>query len=177
MPKRRGNSEGSIYQAKDGRWRGEISLGYQPDGKPRRKIVYGVTRADVSEALKKLLRNQQLGYDLKPTKVTLKAFLETWLLEVVTPKLKPATIQSYEWLIRDHIVPAIGAKVLESLTARDVQLCINGVVGKDLSPRSAAHALATLRWPSERRRNGSLFRGTLLHWSMRREANGIRRKL
>ena len=38
MSKRRGNSEGSIYQAKDGRWRGEVSLGYKPDGKPRRKI-------------------------------------------------------------------------------------------------------------------------------------------
>jgi integrase len=145
MPKRRGNSEGTIYQAKDGRWRGEVSLGYKPDGKPRRKIVYGITRGEVAEQLKKLLRNQQLGYDLKPTKMTLKAFLETWLVEVVTPKLKPATIQSYEWLIKDHIVPALGVKILESLTPRDVQLCINGMVAKALSPRSAAHALATLR--------------------------------
>ena len=117
----------------------------RPDGKPRRKIVYGVTRADVSEELKKLLRNQQLGYDLKPTKMTLKAFLETWLVEVATPKLKPATIQSYTWLIRDHIVPSIGDKLLESLTPRDVQTCVNQMLAKDLSPRSAMHALATLR--------------------------------
>lgn len=145
MPKRRGNSEGSIYQAKDGRWRGEVSLGYKPDGKPRRKIVYGLTRADVSEELKKLLRNQQLGYDLKPARTTLKAFLETWLVEVATPKLKPATIQSYTWLIRDHISPSIGNKLLESLTPRDVQACVNQMLAKDLSPRSAMHALATLR--------------------------------
>ena len=95
MAKRRGNSEGSIYQGKDGRWRGEVSIGYKPDGKPRRKVLYGRTRSEVSEELKKLLRNQQLGYDLKPTRMTLGAFLDTWLVEVATPKLKPATIQSY----------------------------------------------------------------------------------
>jgi integrase len=145
MPKRRGNSEGSIYQAKDGRWRGEVSLGYNPDGKPRRKIIYGITRAEVSEELKKLLHAQQQGYELKPTKMTVKAFLEAWLIEVVIPNRRPATIQSYEWLIRDHLVPAIGAKILESLTPRDVRLCINGIVAKDLSKRTAAHALATLR--------------------------------
>jgi integrase len=145
MAKRRGNSEGSIYQCKDSRWRGEISLGYKSNGRPRRKVLYGTTRAEVSEALKKLLRDQQQGYELKPTRMTVKAFLETWLHEVAIPNLKPATIQSYQWLIRDHIVPAIGAKILESLTARDVQSCINGIVAKGLSKRSAAHALATLR--------------------------------
>lgn len=145
MPKRRGNSEGTIYQGKDGRWRGEVSLGYKPDGKPRRKILYGRTRAEVSEDLKKLLRNQQLGYDLRPTRMTLRAFLETWLVEVATPKLKPATIQSYTWLIRDHISPSIGNKLLESLTPRDIQMCVNQMLAKDLSPRSAMHGLATLR--------------------------------
>jgi integrase len=145
MSKRRGNSEGSIYETKDGRWRAEVSLGYKADGKPRRKVLYGVTRAEVSEALKVLLRNQQLGYDLKPTKMTVEAFLETWMLEVVTPNLRPATIQSYGWLIKDHIVPAIGKRILELLTPRDVQLCINAMVAKHLSKRSAAHALATLR--------------------------------
>ena len=29
MSKRRGSGEGSIYQAKDGRWRAEVSLGYK----------------------------------------------------------------------------------------------------------------------------------------------------
>ena len=145
MAKRRGDGEGSIYLQKDGRWRGEISLGYKTDGRPRRKVLYGRTRADVSGELKPLLRNQQLGYDVKPIKMTLEAFLGTWLIEVATPKLKPATIQSYEWLIKDHIVPAIGTKILESLKPRDVQLCINRIVEKGLSPRSAAHALATLR--------------------------------
>ena len=33
--RRRGNSEGSIYQGKDGRWRGEVSLGHKADGKHR----------------------------------------------------------------------------------------------------------------------------------------------
>jgi integrase len=145
MAKRRGNSEGSIYQCQDGRWRGEISIGYKPNGRPKRKVIYGATRVEVSDGMKVLLRNQQQGFEIKPVKLTLKSFLETWMLEVAAPKLRPATIQSYEWLIKNHIVPAIGDKILESLTPRDVQLCINGMVAKKMSPRSAAHALATLR--------------------------------
>jgi len=57
----RGSGEGSIYQPADGRWCAQVSLGYKPGGKPHRKLLYGKTRADVSEALKRVLRDQQMG--------------------------------------------------------------------------------------------------------------------
>ena len=55
MAKRRGSGEGTIYERKDGRWCAQVSFGYK-DGKPHRKLLYGKTRLDVSEALKKVLR-------------------------------------------------------------------------------------------------------------------------
>ena len=38
---RRANNEGSICKRKDGRWVGYVSVGFDEDGKPKRKYVYG----------------------------------------------------------------------------------------------------------------------------------------
>ena len=37
---RRANGEGSIFQRKDGRWTGYVTLGYKKDGSPIRKFAY-----------------------------------------------------------------------------------------------------------------------------------------
>ena len=50
--KRRGRGEGGVYRRADGTWAGIVSLGYGPDGKRRRKFVYGATK---QEALEKIL--------------------------------------------------------------------------------------------------------------------------
>ena len=42
MAKRRGNGEGSItYRKKDKRWQGSCIVGYDENGKPRRKYFTG----------------------------------------------------------------------------------------------------------------------------------------
>ena len=48
-----------MYQRKDGRWVGAISV---PGG--RRKYYYGGSRKEVANALKRALRDQQLGATL-----------------------------------------------------------------------------------------------------------------
>ena len=45
---RRGNNEGSIFQTKDGKWLGQVTIGYKEDGKPKRKTFTGRTRAEVA---------------------------------------------------------------------------------------------------------------------------------
>jgi integrase len=79
MANRRGSGEGSIYQRKDGRWCAQVSLGYKPGGKPHRKLLYGKTRNEVSEAMKRTLRDQQLGLTITSERQTLKQFLIDWL--------------------------------------------------------------------------------------------------
>lgn len=61
MPKRRGHNEGSIYQTKDGKWRGAVSLGWSVAGKQRRKYVTGTSRADVSRKISRILADHQRG--------------------------------------------------------------------------------------------------------------------
>lgn len=43
--RRRGHNQGSIYQLKDGTWRGAVSFVDASDGKRRRKYVSGQSRA------------------------------------------------------------------------------------------------------------------------------------
>ena len=51
MGKRRGHGEGSFYQRKDGRWVGEVLLGWE-DGRRQRKFVYGRTRRGAADKLR-----------------------------------------------------------------------------------------------------------------------------
>ena len=51
---RRGNNEGTIYQRNDGRWCGQITIGYKADGKPERKTAYGKTRIEVIEIISEI---------------------------------------------------------------------------------------------------------------------------
>lgn len=58
---KRGQSEGSIYKRDDGRWVAQMTVGYDVNGKRKRKYVYGDTRDAVREQLVTLLHQQQQG--------------------------------------------------------------------------------------------------------------------
>lgn len=46
---RRGKNEGSVYRRKDGKWVGQVTVGYHPDtGKPIRKYTYANTREEAA---------------------------------------------------------------------------------------------------------------------------------
>ena len=145
MPKHRGAGEGSIYQTKDGRWRGEISLGYKPDGKALRKIHYGKTRNEVSAAMKHTLRDQQLGITITSEKQTLKQFLSDWMENTVKPKNRTQTYRSYEWITRVHLIPALGHLPLQKLSPQKLQAFLNERHSTGLSATTIKHINATLR--------------------------------
>ena len=59
MPKRkRGNSEGSIYKMKDGRWRAAVSLGWKQNAVGekiwKRRVITAVTRHEVADQMSAL---------------------------------------------------------------------------------------------------------------------------
>ena len=159
MSKRRGDGEGSIYQAKDGRWRAEVSLGYKPDGKPKRKIIYGKTRGEVSNDLKIALRDQQQGVNIRPERQLVSAFLQSWLDDVVKLKNRPQTMRSYGWIIQSHLKPALGKLALDKLTPQHIQSFLAERHASGLSPTTVKHIRATLRAAlSHAERQGSVHR-------------------
>lgn len=143
MGKRRGHGDGAIYQrASDGRWTAAVEAP-QVSGKRRRKTVYGTTRAEVAGKLRDLHVAQAQGQDLGQRTRTLRAWLEEWA-DTRRPDLRYSTMRSYDWLIASHIVPVLGKKRLDRLTASDVSGLIMAKRAT-LSPTTVGHILRLLR--------------------------------
>jgi len=141
---RRGNTEGSIYQRKDGRWTASIDLGYG-SGRRRRKAFYGATRREVADKLTAALRARQQGLPIVGERLTLAAFLTRWLEDSARPTLRPRTFASYSMIVNYHLSPALGRVALARLTPDAVQRYLNDKGAAGLSSRSVQYHHAVLR--------------------------------
>lgn len=144
MKRRRGRAEGSIYQRKDGRWTGVVSVWYRR-GKRVRRHVYGSTRRQVQEKLTRILRDQHNGIEPPPASQTVRSFLTEWLETAAKPRLRPRTFIGYKKHIEAHIVPALGALRLHALSPQQVQAMLSGLQVKRLSPATIRGVRAVLR--------------------------------
>ena len=141
---KRGNNEGSIYKRDDGRWVASVSLGRE-DGKPKHKYFYADTRKEAQELLAKAMHEVQQGIPLPAERLTVGVYLDQWLSEVATSKVRRKTFVVYQQLIRLHLKPGLGHKVLANLTPREVQLFLNKKLDVGLSPQTVKHLHAILR--------------------------------
>lgn len=142
---RRGQNEGSIYQRKDGRWVARLPLGYE-GGRRRRKDYYGRTRREVQEKLNRGLADLHRGVmPSRDERLTVSAFLESWIRDNVAPSVRPSTLRTYEYIVRVHLVPTLGRTPLVRLSPQDVQRVVNEKARSGLSPRSVSHVRAVLR--------------------------------
>src|SRR5436305_1493943 len=113
---KRGRGEGSIYRRKDGRWTAEISL---EGGKS--KFLYGKTRREVQEKLKKALYEQQQGMLVTGPQQKVGQFLTHWLEDAHKQSIRPRTYERYEEIVRLHLAPGIGYHQLQKLSAQHLQ--------------------------------------------------------
>lgn len=141
----RGHNEGTIYQTADGKWRGAVFLGVSPAGKPRRKYVSGRTKVEVKDKVKRILSDHDRGLPVSTKSQTVQQFLESWLESVVKPNERPRTYESYESIVRVHLVPSIGRHRLEKLTAQHIQTMLTEKRAAGLSGRSLLNIRAIIR--------------------------------
>jgi integrase len=138
--KRRGNNEGSIYQRKDGLWAGSISLS---NGK--RKVVYAKNRKEVAQKLAQVQRAVADGQPVGKERITVRQWLETWLNENATNRVRPKTLHRYKEIVNLHLIPRLGHIRLNKLTPTDVEHARNEALASGQSPRSVHHHRAVLR--------------------------------
>lgn len=143
MAKRRGHGEGSITQLEDGRWQARVDLGIV-EGKRKRKALYGKTRKEVADKLKKALADQQDGLPLVGERQTVAQYLTRWLEDSARPTLRPCTFLRYEQLIRLHAVPYIGKVALARLTPQQLASLYSERLKAGQSPRSVEFLHAVL---------------------------------
>jgi integrase len=152
VSKKRGNGEGSITKRKDGRWMARYTV-HTSNG-PKRKTVYGRTRQEVATKLAKAIADKDGGIELDPTNVTVDEFLQRWLNDSVKGSVRPITFESYERLVRVHVVPAVGRVKLKALSPAHLQGLYRDRLDAGLSARTVQriHAVVhralkqALRW-------------------------------
>jgi integrase len=131
--KRRGRGEGGVYQRADGQWVGNVSLGYGADGKRLRKVVYGATKKEAQDELRKLQNDAANGIDVTVKKITLGAWLTRWLA-LVKPTIEPNTYGPYERHVRLHLTPHLGGVLLGKLGAVHIQGLYSTLAAAGVSP-------------------------------------------
>lgn len=138
--KRRGHSEGSIYQRADGRWAAVIDLGWHA-GKRTRRSTYHRTRKAAHEALTRALRDVEQGVQPGSRRETVGAYLIGWI-EQIRGDVRPSTWRRYEQIVRNQLIPHLGKLRLARLTPTDVEAMLREL---DVSPRTAHHVKAVAR--------------------------------
>ncbi len=108
---------GSIRKRSKDSYTVTISLGWDATaGKYRyaHRQVQG-TKRDAESVLAEMVRQTETGTLSKPDKTTLSGLLNRWLEDYARPRLQPRTVESYEDIIRKHIIPSLGWIAIKDL--------------------------------------------------------------
>ena len=138
---KRGNGEGSISRRKDGLYMARYTV--QTATGSKRMTLYGKTRREVDEKLTKARADRDGGLVFDADNMKLGEYLERWLSDSVRDTVKATTYETYERLMRLHLVPTLGRVKLKNLTPTHVRGLYREKLDSGLSPTSVqrVHAL------------------------------------
>lgn len=129
MSRKRGNGEGSIYRRKDGRWSGQVTAEKDPStGKVKRVTVYGKTRKEVQEKVRKLLNDKILGVSINPDNTTIEEWIHFYLENYKKHSVRESTFIRYESIFKLYIKANIGHILLRKLQTSDLQKFYNKII-------------------------------------------------
>lgn len=136
--------EGSIsFKAEKGLYCGQVSLGYDGQGRRIRRTIYGKTRREVRDKLLQLQQDVRNGLPTKPDRLTVAQHFEDWL-RAKKPDVASATYLKYHRLTKDHIAPGIGHLKLKDLDYRRINTLYEFLDEKGLARTSVASIAAVL---------------------------------
>lgn len=122
MPRKRGegtrapNGASSIYQGKDGKWHGRVTVGVRDDGKADRRHIERKTEAEVINAVRELERQRDSGKVRKPGRAwSVEQWLTHWVENIAAPAVRPNTLTGYRVAVYNHLIPGVGAHRIDRL--------------------------------------------------------------
>lgn len=133
---KRGQGEGTISKRPDGTWWARISVGYDAQGKRKRKAFYGKTRKEVQEKMTAALNELKQGTYIEPSKMTVAQWIDIWMKEYRLNFVRPKTYLLNEGYVRGHIKPDVGHYCLKDLRKEAVQGFVNGLIDKGLKAKT-----------------------------------------
>jgi integrase len=129
------NGLGTVWQLQNGRWRWQVTLGYDSSGKriARSGTEATKTAAEISKA--EAIAEHQRGTLAAPDKMTLGEWLDDWL-KARAQRVSENTVVSYSSIIRNHIKPLLGAKRLQLLKPTDLRGFYQSLSQKGKTPKT-----------------------------------------
>lgn len=115
---RRDAGDGALYPRKDGRWAGSFLI--VKNGRHVRKYVYGKTKAEAREKLRRAQNEYEQGTLVTAPTQSVQAYLEYWL-KVQQTTLKVGAFHAYQRYIRIYITPYLGQIKLQKLSTDALQ--------------------------------------------------------
>lgn len=127
MARKRPDGDGLVRKRADGRWEGRIVIGHKEDGTPIYKSVFAKTQKELMPKLHGTIDCYRDADLSEQGNMTLSEWIEQWLTSYAEPTLRESTVRGYRSDVRHHIKPALGGKMLRSITQRDVQKFYNAL--------------------------------------------------
>jgi hypothetical protein len=129
---------GQIIARGERRWLVRVYLGRKCETRKRayhNRTIYGSLRYTQAFLTRKL-HERDLSRGVEGLQCTADEFLDHWLKTAVKPKVRGKTYSDYAAMLRRYIRPAIGARMLSSLSPLEIQAAYQVMIDRRLSART-----------------------------------------
>lgn len=123
-------------------WAIVVDVGRDPvTGRRKQKWKSYKTEREAQKALRQKVTVVEDGGDAFPESLTVRDYVvDRWTPHLTKQgKLRPRTIENYDQLTRDHVLPVIGGMQLRSVRVGDVQRVLDAMTAKGLAPGTVSH--------------------------------------
>ncbi|HVE91931.1 MAG TPA: tyrosine-type recombinase/integrase [Actinomycetota bacterium] len=103
------------------------------------------SRKAARDRLNEILVELRKGTYQRPTGLTVEAYLADEWLPFKRTQVRPTTFDSYEGIMRCHVVPRLGSRRLVDVTPRDLERLYEELRAGGLSPRSVQYVHVLVR--------------------------------
>lgn len=114
------------------RWKQALTI---PGRVPPRQYVSAKTEREVRAKVKEIKARLAQGLPARPGKRTLGQYLESWLEDTASLRVRPHTLHNYRSRLR-HVQVKIGHIRLEDVRPEDIRRCYRQLEKDDLKPRT-----------------------------------------
>jgi len=126
---------GSVKQAANGTWYYVVDVSIGPYRRQARKRGFPTRRAAQS-ALTSVVRSLEIGQYVEPSRLTLRTYVEEFWIPNARMRLRPSTVHSYERNLRLHVLPTLGAVLLQRLNGAQLTRLYTDLLADGLVDRS-----------------------------------------
>jgi integrase len=132
---------GQVVQKSDNKdkWLIRIYLGKDDGGKRKfHSEAFSGTKSEAERKLRVKLVEIESGNHVNESSETLNEFLDRWLL-LRKPAISIRTYDDYSEMLERYVRPAMGYRLISSLTSTDIQTLYTNMIGRRLSNRTVRY--------------------------------------